>query len=258
VIKPPVRIAPIAVLAILLLALAPVASAAPPSGGGHGGSGGGGKGSCTPKTPGVVIDNNWQWGSPGSFGLPGQQLKYAIDVINYDVGCAASTFTVSVSAPSGFAVSIPASTVSLKSSSSGYAWAYVTSPSGSSDGDFPLIVTIQRAGPSNSTASASSYYKVYSSDGAAPTLYWPNPGDGSAISGRSYNVAVSSGDDHAVKRIELYIDNAYVSASVCDDIGYTCQLNYPWATTAGQHAATFKSYDWMGNVGVLTVSFTAG
>ena len=55
----------------------------------------------------------------------------------------------------------------------------------------------------------------------------------------------------------LYIDNAYVSTTACDDISSTCQLGYSWSPNGvGQHTATFKSYDWLGNVGVLTTTFT--
>jgi hypothetical protein len=214
---------------------------------------GGGK-TCTRKAPGVIVDNNWRWGSPGSYGLPGQQLTYAVDVINYDAGCSSSSFVVGVTAPGGFSVSVPTSTISLRSASSGYLWAYVTSPSAIPDGDYPLTVTVQRG--SDPAVSTTSWYKVYSSDTVAPTLYWPSPSDGATITGRSYNFAVSSNDDHAVKNIDLYIDDAYRSTSVCDDVSYSCQLNYTWSTTPGQHTATFKSYDWMGNVGVLTTTFT--
>jgi hypothetical protein len=37
----------------------------------------------------------------------------------------------------------------------------------------------------------------------------------------------------------------------------TSQPYYKWAIRRihGQHTATFKSYDWMGNVGVLPVTF---
>ncbi len=249
---PPFRIA-LSALAALVLVLSPTALAGKPGGGGGGGS----KGSCTQKAPGVVVDNNWQWGSPGSFGLPGQQLTYAIDVINYDAGCGSSSFTVSISAPGGFSVSLPTNTISLKSASSGYLWATVTSPSVIADGDNPLTVTVQRPGTSNSTASFTSYYKVYSSDTVAPTLYWPNPGDGSTITAGSYNFAVSSSDDHAMKKIELYIDNVYASTTSCADISYNCSFSYTRSVAPGQHAATFKSYDWMGNVSTLTTSFTA-
>lgn len=230
---------------VIAFVIVPVALAAK-------GGRGGGK-SCTQKTPAVVVDNNWAWGSPGSYGTAGQQLTYAIDVINYDVGCAASSFTVTVSAPDGFTVSLPTNSISLRSGSSGYVWATVTSPSSAADGDYPVAVTVQRA---SQTASATTWYKVYSSDSTAPTLYWPSPGDGATVTDRSYNLAVSSRDDHAVKKIDLYLDNAYLTTSMCDDISYSCQLNYSWSTSPGQHTATFKSYDWMGNVGVLTTTFT--
>jgi hypothetical protein len=188
--------------------------------------------------------------------LPGQQLTYSIDVINYDAGCSSSTFTVSVSAPSGFSVGMSTNTISLKAGSQGYVWATVTSPAASADGDFPLTVTVQRPTSSNSTASYTSYYKVYSSDILAPTLFYANPADGATISGRSFNFTVSSSDDHAVKHVDLYIDDNLVTTANCDDVSYTCLLNYTWATTRGQHTATFKSYDWMGNVGTLTNVFT--
>lgn len=141
------------------------------------------------------------------------------------------------------------------SASSGYLWATVTSPSAIADGDYPLTVTVQRAG-SPPEASYTSYYKVYSSDTVAPTLYWPSPGDGTTISGRSYNVAVSSNDDHAVKTIDLFIDDVYKSTTTCAGVSYACQLNYSWSPSRGQHTATFKSTDWMGNVGILTTTFT--
>jgi hypothetical protein len=236
------------------IALVLVFAVVPPALAGHGGGGKPGS-SCTRKAPGVIVDNNWQWGSPGSFGLPGQQLRYAIDVINYDAGCGTSSFVVTVSVPGGFSVSLPASAISLKSASSGYLWATVTSPSGAADGDYPLTVSVARAG-SPPDASYTSYYKVYSTDTVAPTLYWPSPGDGATITGRSYNIAVSSNDDHAVKTIDLYLDNALVSTTACDNVSYSCTLNYSWSTSRGQHTATFKAYDWMGNVGVLTTTFT--
>ncbi len=217
--------------------------------------------SCIPNSPTASVGNTWAWASPGSWGLPGQQLKYAIQVTNYDIGCSSSNFSISMSAPSGFSVSIPTNTITLKSSSSGYLWAYVTSPTAIANADYPLTVAVMRAGasaPAAPTASATSYFKLYSSDNVAPTLFWSNPWDGATISGRSYNVTVSSSDDHAVKMIDLFIDNAYVSTTVCDDISYTCQFVYKWSlrSATGLHTATFESTDWMGNVGVLKVTFT--
>jgi hypothetical protein len=241
------RIAYAAACLCLALTFAPVALA-------KGGGGGGGGTTCTRSVPTVNVQNNWTWGASGSWGLPGQKLAYDVEVVNNDSGCGSSTFTVGVSAPGGFSVSIPTSTVSIGSTSYAYVWAYVTSPSSAAAGDDTLTVTAQRTtGPS---ASAATVYKVYSSDTTAPTLFWPGPGDGTTISGHSYNVTVSSSDDHAVKRIDLYLDGVYLSTTTCADIAYTCQLDYSWKPAGGKHTATFKSYDWMGNVGTLTVSFT--
>jgi hypothetical protein len=257
--RPAARIALAASLVVFALALVPVALAGGGNGGGHGG-GGGGSTSCTPKPPAVSVENNYAWSQWGSWGLPGQQLTYLIDVINYDVGCGSSSFTVDISAPAGFSVSPATSTVSLASGASTQIWARVTSPALVADGDYPLTVTVSRSSGSAATAIGSfvSYYKVYSSDSVAPTLFWPNPSDGSTISGKSYTMVVSASDDHAVKSIDVYVDGVFKSTTSCDDLTYTCQLDYRWAVSRGAHTATFKSTDWKGNVGELRVGFTAG
>jgi hypothetical protein len=251
------RIAFVAVGLALTLALVPAAlgKGKPGGGGGHGG-GGGGATSCTQSAPAISVDNNWAWSGIGSWGLPGQQVMYAIQLMNYDIGCGSSSFVVSVSAPSGFSVSIPTNTISLNSSSSGYLWAYVTSPTTALAGNYPLTFTVTRAGTSSPSSSYTSYFKVYTSDSTAPTLFWQNPGEGQTITGRSYMVTVSSSDDHAVQKIELYMDGAYISTKACDSVTYICQLSYSWSGASGAHTATFKSTDWKGNVGALAVHFT--
>ena len=242
-------------VAVITLSLVPAALGKGKPGGGGGGGGGGGSSTCTQSAPGVAVQNNWAWGQTGSWGMPGEQLGYQVQVINNDVGCGSSSFSLSVSAPAGFAVSVPTSTVSLNSSSSTNVWAYVTSPSGISEGNYPLTVTVGRAGTS---ASKTTYDKDFSSDATAPTLFWSNPADGQAISGSSFMVNISSSDDHAVKQIDFYLDGTYVTSRACDDITYICQLSYKLSLShmSGQHTAMFRSTDWMGNVGVSTVAFT--
>jgi Big-like domain-containing protein/alpha-galactosidase-like protein len=259
---PAVRIALAAAFLVLVLALVPAALAGKPGGGGGGGKGGGGTGggSCIRNTPGVTVANTWQWGTTGSWGLAGQQLTYAISVINADAGCSSSSFVVSLSAPDGFSVSIPTNSISLSSGASGYVWATVTSPSAAVDGNYPLTATVTRVGGSSPAASDTSYYKVYSTDTVAPSLYWVGPGDGQTITGKSFNFTATSNDDHEVQRIELYIDNTLWATQVCNDIGYDCDLYTAVSLTGlqGQHTATFQAYDWLGNVRSLTVSFTVG
>jgi Bacterial Ig domain/NPCBM-associated, NEW3 domain of alpha-galactosidase len=214
---------------------------------------------CTPSAPQIGVQNTYGWGQSGSWGLAGQQVGYQIQIIDEDSGCSSSSFLMSVSAPTGFSVNVPTSTVSLKPGGYAYLWAYVTSPDGAADGDYPLTVSVTRAAAPG--AAATTYYKAYSTDTTAPTLFWANPGDGVTLSGSSYNVAVWSSDDHAVQRIELYIDGAYRTTTTCG-VTYNCALSYKLSLRRmhGQHTATFKSYDWMDdlNVGVETVTFTVG
>jgi Big-like domain-containing protein len=220
--------------------------------------GGGGGGSCVRAAPGVAVDNNWAWSSWGSWGYPGQELAYAINVVNYDVGCAAASFVVDVQAPSGFEVVVPTNTVSLKASKNAYLWAYVTSPTGATDGDYPVTVSVRRANTSGPVGSFTSYYKVYTTDATDPTLFWVGPADGQALDSRTVNFTASSSDDHAVRAIDLFVDDNLVATTSCDDVSYICQLSATWSATNGSHTATFWSYDWMGNTGTLSVSFTVG
>jgi hypothetical protein len=220
------------------------------------GSHGGGGTSCTVNTPGLAVQNTWAWAATGSYGLAGQRLTYQVQVINYDTGCRSASFALSATAPDGFVVSIPTTGVTLKSGGSGYLSAYVTSPSGAADGTYPIAFSVARTGTSSSTGSDTTYYKVYSSDGAAPTVYWPNPSDGQAISGRSFWVQASAVDDHAVKEIRLSLDGAATATTQCDGIAYSCTLYYDWTTVKGAHTATFTATDWMDNATTTTVTFT--
>jgi len=259
---PSIRIVLTAAITALVLVLVPTALADKGGNGGGKGSGkGGGSGTTTASSSSTTSNstNSWAWQSPGSWGLPGQQLTYAIQVFNNDLGCGSSSFVVGLSAPSGFSVSMPTTTITLSSASGGYLWAYVTSPTTAADGDYPLTVTASRTGASAPAGSSTSYYKVYSSDTVAPKQYLPSPTDGATISGRYWNVGVASSDDHAVKQIDLYIDNVYTSTTFCgNNTSYECRSSYKWAIRRvhGLHTATFKSSDWMGNVSTLTVTFT--
>jgi hypothetical protein len=218
----------------------------------------GGSGSCVPSAPSVVVENTWAWAATGSYGLPGQRLGYQLGVTNNDAGCRSSTFSVGLAAPAGFGVSIPASSVSLKAGSSAMLMAYVTSPGSASDGSFPLVASVVRSGTTSPVGTDTSHYKVYTSDATAATLYWPSPGDGQSVNGRTFWIQVSAIDDHAVRTIELAIDGVHVMTASCDDIAYTQSLAYKWSTVKGSHAATFTATDWMGNESTLTVAFTVG
>lgn len=245
------RIAHPAFIGVLVLALTlvPAAVARPTDLGAPG---------CTQGAPRASIGNTWAWASPGSWGVPGQQLKYALNVTNTDVGCGSSNLVVSMSAPSGFSVSLSQSTVTLNSAASAPVWAYVTSPTGAVDGDYPLTVTVERAGAPGSGSSSTSFYKVYSSDSVAPRLYWMNPSNGGALSGRTAYVGFASSDDHALRQLDVFLDNALVATTLCANVSYECQASYKWSIrrVRGQHTATFRSTDWMGNFSTQTSTFT--
>jgi len=184
-------------------------------------------------------------------------------MLNYDTVCATSNFTLSVSAPDGFNVSVPITTFSVKATTQAYFWAYVTSPTPIADGDYPVTLTVTRASDSASTATATNYYKVYSTDTSAPTLYWNSPSQGMAISSKgknssNFNVSISANDDHTTKQIETYIDGALVDTMSCDGISYSCTSYFGWSPKGkiGQHTATWKASDWLGNVATSTASFS--
>ena len=86
--------------------------------------------------------------------------------------------SVRLSAPDGFSVSLPTDTLSLGASQTGYLSAHVTSPASAADGNYALTATVVRAGTSSPTGSHTSYYKVYSADSTAPTLFWADPRPG--------------------------------------------------------------------------------
>lgn len=219
-------------------------------------------GTCIQNQPLVSMDNNYAWAQPGSWGYPGQQLKYFLHITNYDQNCAADTFTVGLSAPQGFSVSIPTNTITLKSGQIGYLWGYVTSPTSIADGDYTLVPSIVRNSNGVAGNSQNNYYKVYSADTTAPSPYWPNPSDGQVISKKqyksTYQMVVSASDDHAVKTLSIYLDGTLLTTTNCDDISYTCQASYklPLRGLSGAHIATFKATDWFNNVGTLTSNFT--
>jgi hypothetical protein len=85
-----------------------------------------------------------------------------------------------------------------------------------------------------------------------------NPADGGALSGRSANVGFASSDDHAVRKLEAFVDGDTVAHVLCDNVASDCQLSYSWSIRGvrGQHTATFTSTDWMGNVATQTATFT--
>jgi hypothetical protein len=117
---------------------------------------------------------------------------------------------------------------------------------------------VTRAGTTSPVGSFTSYYKLYTTDTADPTLFWANPGDGQTLDARTVDFTASSSDDHAVQKMDLFVDGSFVATTTCDGVTYICQLSTTWSATTGSHTASFVSYDWFGNSGSLSVAFTVG
>ena len=210
----------------------------------------------TQSEPRVSIDNTWAWASPGSWGMPGQQLKYAIDVFNNDVGCGSSSFVVSVRA--GRVLGLDP--VEHDHAQLGVHRLRVGVRDLARHGRrrrLPADASRSSGRERRARRPSTSYYKVYSSDTVAPKLYWTNPADGGALSGRTTYVGFASSDDHAVKKLDLS-STAPGGATLCDNVSSDCQVSYKWSIRRvhGQHTATFRSTDWMGNVATQTATFT--
>ena len=234
------RVAHAAQIGALVLALALVPAGLAAKGGGGGG------GNCTRNAPDVFIDNNSGWSPWGSWGMPGQQLKYGMLVTNRDVGCRASSFTISVAAPDGFSVSIPTTTISLRSSTtSTYLWAHVTSPS----------AIARRRLPAHSQRHPGEWLGRHVShellqgllvrhDRAEAVLAEPDAGT----------------DDHRLlvqrrrlvrrrpcrPKIDFYMDGAYMSSTACDNLSYTCSsaTSCGWAPPGSTQRGSRRPTGW--------------
>lgn len=77
-----------------------------------------------------------------------------------------------------------------------------------------------------------------------------NPADGSAVSGRTTYVGFSSSDDHSVKELVVYLDNALVATKVLrrHHVRLSGVVQVVDRRVREPHTATYQSTDWMGNV----------
>lgn len=57
-------------------------------------------------------------------------------------------------------------------------------------------------------------------------LYWTNPSDGGALSGRTTYVGFASSDDHVVEKLDLSIECVCVGSKLWGSVSYECQLSY--------------------------------
>lgn len=217
---------------------------------------------CQPREPRVRISALYAWNSDGLWATPGMPRNFPMGIVNND--CKQQTYTVSVQVPDGFTATldktevtldaygssklIPSTTVNLN----------VSSQSSIADGDYPIIVTITSTTDPLMTASDTSYYKVYSSDTAAPRFGITNP-FGTIKASKRTNVIANVYDDHILKLVEFYIDGRLVYSHDCtEETLYFCQPYFVWDSTkaVGDHTVLYKATDLFNNTSSTSVNFT--
>ncbi len=199
---------------------------------------------CAPKTPVISISPSNQTSSAGG------SLKYAVTVNNTDSSaCAPSTFSLTGSAPAGFAGSFSAGSLTLSPGSQGTSYYTVVSASGQTDGSYPFTIsTIDGSEPVHA-ASASAAYVVYT-DLSAPSVSINSPADRATI-GNSVTISVSASDGSGAVKVEIYIDGSLKTTLYSSP--YTYRFNSK-KLARGQHVIKAVAYDASGNSSSASVT----
>ncbi len=104
--------------------------------------------------------------SPSSSGwvAPGTALNYAVSITNYDTsGCAASSFNLQASVPSGWSASFGSSTLNLGPGGTGSTTLTVTSPLTAQEGSYSIPVSVANMANVSFAASTAATYTAVSS-----------------------------------------------------------------------------------------------
>lgn len=114
---------------------------------------------CVPANPTVTLSpSQSQWVQAGT------AVTYTVSVTNNDnAGCAASSFNVQATAPSGWTASLASSTLSVSPGASASTTMTVTSPVFAADGFYTIGVAATNSTNSAYTASTSATYVIISS-----------------------------------------------------------------------------------------------
>jgi hypothetical protein len=208
----------------------------------------GAKPRCQPAPPSVIVHNTYGWSAFGTWATPGQRVPYAVQVSNWS--CSTATVAASISVPPGFTVEPASVSVSLGSRQSAIRTVYVTSPADVAVADYAVLATASSATRTGVVVgnTATSYYKVYTSDVLPPTPALQSHADGSTVSG-SVQLSHSFRDDHMARRADLYIDGAPVRSFTNEGITWELNAAYTWDTRSqkGQHTVEWRAYDDFGN-----------
>jgi hypothetical protein len=121
---------------------------------------------CTRANPTVTLSPSQSAGV-----VHGTQVSFDVLVTNKDsVACAASTFNLTKSAPSGWTSTLSPTTLSLSPGASNTAVLQVTSAAAAANGNFPVTATATNGGATSFKATGSATYVVASSGGTTGTF----------------------------------------------------------------------------------------
>lgn len=192
-----------------------------------------------------------------STGPEGATLRYMVSVTNQNSpACPASNYQISSVLPAGWADAFSPSNISLSPSTSASASWDVTSASGAPDASY--IITAKATDIDNAAYfnTKDAAYVVFT-DTVAPTVTVTSPLNGSTVSGKKVNIAVTAADSVSVQRVEIYIDGILQVTDTTSPYGYS------WNTVKaalGAHTIFAKAYDSSGNVGTsstITVNLSS-
>jgi len=105
------------------------------------------------------------------------------------------------------------------------------------------------SGRVNAYRAASAALALVNSDVTAPVVTISSPADGSTVSPSTQRIVVSSSDNVAVTKLDLYIDGRFFGTSA------TPTATFSWSTrkvASGSHTLQAYAYDAAANVGVST------
>jgi len=201
---------------------------------------------CTRANPSVSITPTSQWGNPGN------TLGYQLSVTNKDGSyCAASTFNLTTTQPSGFAQTPATTSVSLAPGASTTITFQVAAGSSVASGNYSFTETVTNASATTYKAAVSGAFNIYDQNTLPPVVSIINPANGAKV-GMKASVQANATSKTSISKMEVYINNILVkSVSGVTTVEYNLNTR---KEKAGTITITVKAYDTAGRSGVATIS----
>ena len=192
---------------------------------------------CNPNTPTISVSPASQGGAAGT------TLAYAVSVSNTDSGnCAASTFSLGRTLPSGWSGTISPGSITLNAGQTGQATLSVTSATASAPATYALsVVASDAADPSRNRSAAASYVvqAPASGDTQPPT---PPMGLSASLKGKSVKLSWRPATDNVgVSGYSVWRDGTRIGQVT--GTSYTDNA----ITSGATHTYSVKAVDGAGN-----------